>query len=295
MTPTSRAAATPRPGAGALAIATGVLGLTLGAVGPAMAIPPGGASPDTPGTSSTVGPRRLPAGGTLSYSVSGFPAGEVVSIKIDDGAYCSSTAHGACVVQQQRIGSNGRASGSLVVPSDLPAGAHWLRYLASKELPNGAGVKPYTRRGGSDFRVVAAGTTGSSGGTGSTGSSSGSSTGSAGSTASTSTTSGSSVTTAPGAAPVTQVSGEVLKRVTAAGKSLVVARPKGTTDSATAATTTSDDDSASAASSTTATPSAASAQSSDNGFPVVGAAGAALAVVAALALALGLRPRRRRG
>jgi hypothetical protein len=145
----------------ALALAAVVAALLL-AGGPAAAIPSGGASPDTPGTDATTTPKSLQPGQTLSYRVSGFPAGEIVYLKIDDGLFCSqSGVHGACVVAQQRIPASGTVTGSLVLPSDLEAGKHWLRFLASEEVyaDDGAyeGTKGYTARGRSDFTVVAAG------------------------------------------------------------------------------------------------------------------------------------------
>lgn len=155
---------------------------------PAAAIPDGGASPDTPGTSSSVSPKSLQAGQTISFTVRGFPAGELLNIKIDDGLFCSeSGTHGACVVHQQRIPGNGVVSGSLTLPGDLKPGKHWLRYLASEELTdaqgNYLGVKGYTLRGGSDFTIVAASAQ-SSGSSGTT--SSGSSSARSGSAASSS-------------------------------------------------------------------------------------------------------------
>lgn len=131
---------------------------------PAGAIPPGGADPDTPGTSATVSPRVLEAGDTISFRVTGFPAGEIVSIKIDDGEFCSEAGvHGACVVSQLRIPGSGTVSGSLVLPGDLAVGEHWLRFLASEEVRTAdgdyAGVKGYTARGDSDFEVTVAPTT----------------------------------------------------------------------------------------------------------------------------------------
>ncbi|BCB84815.1 hypothetical protein [Phytohabitans suffuscus] len=128
----------------------------------AAAIPPGGASPDTPGTSASVSPGTLAPGDRISFTVGGFPRGETVNIKIDDGEFCAEAAvHGACVVHAQKIRSDGTASGSFLIPDDLAPGAHWLRFLATEQIldasGNQQGVKGYTRRGGADFTVVRAG------------------------------------------------------------------------------------------------------------------------------------------
>ncbi|CAM3369446.1 hypothetical protein NODU109028_13820 [Nocardioides dubius] len=157
--------------------------LTLGLALPAgaHAIPDDGAGANTPGTASSVAPRTLRAGDTLTFQVSGFPAGETVYIKIDDGTSCSAAAvHGACVQHLQRISANGTVSGSFQLPGDLKPGKHWLRFLASAEVRDSSGgyqgIKGYTRRS-PDFTVVAgSGSTGKD--TSSDGSNSGSSNGS---------------------------------------------------------------------------------------------------------------------
>ncbi|KAB1642745.1 hypothetical protein [Gulosibacter chungangensis] len=145
----------------------------------ANALPPDGPSPDTPGTWSSVSPRQVAAGQTINFSVGGFPAGEIVHIKVNDGNpdVCSASAtHGACVIHTQVIGSNGEAHGSLVVPSDLAPGSYWLRFLASEYVdPNNpsAGTRGYTNRGNSDFTIVS-GSSGSNSGSSNSGSNSGS-------------------------------------------------------------------------------------------------------------------------
>lgn len=151
-----------------------VASLFLAVAAPASAIPDDGAGPDTPGTSASVSPKTLRAGETIRFTLSGFPAGEVAYVKIDDGVFCSeSGVHGACVVHQQRIGADGRVAGSFTLPDDLEPGPHWLRFLASEEMTdaqgNYLGVKGYTRRGGADFTVVAG--SASAGGGGASGSS----------------------------------------------------------------------------------------------------------------------------
>lgn len=136
--------------------------LLVGLLSPAGALPPGGASSDTAGTSGSVSPSKLRAGDVIRFSVSGFPAGQTINVKIDDGEFCSDkSVHGACVVHQQRIDASGRVSGSFALPADIGEGEHWLRFLASEELLDAegryVGVKPYSMRGDANFTVAAAG------------------------------------------------------------------------------------------------------------------------------------------
>lgn len=113
------------------ACAAAILALGLG-VGTASALPPGGAKASTDNTSSTVSP-SVSEHGVISFSVSGFPANAVVSVKVDDGNLCpSNAAQGACVVHQQKTDGNGNVSGSFVLP-DVGPGTHTLRFLASRE------------------------------------------------------------------------------------------------------------------------------------------------------------------
>lgn len=163
-----------------LAAVFAVAALVLGPASVAGAIPPDGPSPNTPGTSSSTSPGRVQPGDRVNFTVRGFPAGETLYIKINDGdaSVCSNSAvHGACVVHQQRIPSGGTVSGSLVFPSDLPAGTYWLRFLASEDIVQGGnvvGTRGFTLRG-QDFTVGSAGGggSGSSGGGGGSGSSGG--------------------------------------------------------------------------------------------------------------------------
>ncbi|MDR1443137.1 MAG: hypothetical protein LBJ02_12315 [Bifidobacteriaceae bacterium] len=125
----------------------------------APALPPDGPGPDTPGTASSVSPATLTPGATLSFTVSGYPAGETVYIKIDDGiGYGDTSVQGSGVWHSQAIPASGTVKGSFALPADIAPGAHWLRFLASKYVDPAdpsKGVLGFTRRGGADFTVVA--------------------------------------------------------------------------------------------------------------------------------------------
>ena len=140
------------------ACAAATLALGLG-VGTASALPPGGAKASTPGTSSTVS-SSVSEHGVISFSVSGFPANSVVSVKVDDGGLCpSDAAQGACVVHQQKTDSNGKVTGSFVLP-DVGPGTHTLRFLASGEKRDKdgkyLGTEAYSNRS-PEFTVVGEG------------------------------------------------------------------------------------------------------------------------------------------
>lgn len=140
----------------ACAAATLALGLC---VGTASALPPGGAKASTPGTSSTVS-SSVNEHGVISFTLSGFPANTVVSVKVDDGDLCpSDAAQGACVVHQQKSDGNGNVSGSFVLP-DVGAGTHTLRFLATGEKRDKdgkyLGTEAYTNRS-PEFTVVGEG------------------------------------------------------------------------------------------------------------------------------------------
>lgn len=130
-----------------LALTAGLLLGGLSQTPTAQALPPGGAnSVDTPGTSSSVSPGTLQAGDTISFRVSGFPAGEQLYIKVDDGQACpSDAAQGACVVHQQKINSAGVAEGSFVLSKELAEGPHTLRFLATEIVYSSSGQQEGSR------------------------------------------------------------------------------------------------------------------------------------------------------
>lgn len=138
-----------------LAATIGVLTLFWGFsyMPPVSALPPGGAATvNTPGTSSSVSPSSVEQCGSVSYEVSGFPAGETVNVKIDDGNVSGGdkSVQGQGVVDEQAIGDDGRASGSVEISCDFPTGMHTLRFLATGGPQN----KGYTNRS-PEFEVTA--------------------------------------------------------------------------------------------------------------------------------------------
>ncbi|WAL41472.1 hypothetical protein BRM1_06440 [Brevibacterium sp. BRM-1] len=137
-------------GARSLLAALTALGLALAAAlvaAPASALPPGGAGASTPGTSSSVSPGSVRAGGRISFTLRGFPGGETVYVKFDDGGSSQGdqSIQGQGVVHQQKIPKSSTVSGSITIPKDLADGQHWLRFLASTTVP-GKGSKGYTNR-----------------------------------------------------------------------------------------------------------------------------------------------------
>lgn len=125
---------------------------------PAFALPPGGASADTPGTSSSVSPTTLAPCETIYWEVNGFPAGQIVNVKIDDGAGYDQSVQYTGVLDQVKADSNGHASGAVTLPCDIAPGGHWLRYLATEPI-NGSATETqgYSNRGDSNFTVVVGG------------------------------------------------------------------------------------------------------------------------------------------
>ncbi|WP_406010783.1 hypothetical protein OG440_35160 [Streptomyces sp. NBC_00637] len=81
----------------------------------------GSSDSSSPSVSLTAG-TRVAAGGEVSFRVSGFPAGRQLTVKLDDAEIIGQWQGG--------IGSDGTFSGTVTVPADTPAGAHWLRFLA---------------------------------------------------------------------------------------------------------------------------------------------------------------------
>ncbi|MGW4024374.1 hypothetical protein [Streptomyces sp. NPDC005009] len=127
---------------------TGGTGTAGGSSGAAGGSGSGGAAT---GTSATItAGSRVAAGGRVSFRVTGFPAGQQLTVKLDDSE----------ILGQWTTGSDGSYSGSVTVPAGTTKGAHWLRFLA----PN----PPTSLK--ADFTITSGasgtGTAGTAGGTG---------------------------------------------------------------------------------------------------------------------------------
>ncbi|GGO98008.1 hypothetical protein GCM10011612_11930 [Actinomyces gaoshouyii] len=89
----------------------------------------------TTGTASTVSPSTIASGGSLSYTLSGFPPGATVQVLIDDGAVGPERSPAAVTgspsggsVAQFTVQPDGTYSGAFELPGYVPSGTHWLRF-----------------------------------------------------------------------------------------------------------------------------------------------------------------------
>lgn len=80
----------------------------------------------TTGTASTVSPSTVAVGGTLTYTLSGFPPGATIQISVDDGMLGSQASVGAGAINK-----DGVTSGAVELPGYVPKGSHWLRFDVS--------------------------------------------------------------------------------------------------------------------------------------------------------------------
>jgi len=89
-------------------------------------------SESTTGTASTVSPSIVAVGGTLTYTLSGFPPGAAIQILVDDGI----PVPGGQTAEQDVIGGavvdeDGITSGVVELPDYIAKGPHWLRFEVS--------------------------------------------------------------------------------------------------------------------------------------------------------------------
>ena len=87
--------------------------------------------PSTTGTASTVSPSTVAVGGTIMYTLSGFPSGVTVQVLIDDGALVASRPGESEVVTTITVKKDGTAAGSFELPEYVEQGNHWLRFRVS--------------------------------------------------------------------------------------------------------------------------------------------------------------------
>lgn len=104
----------------------------------ALAIPPGGPSENRGGAVITLDALVVAPGAAVAYHGTGFNAGEVVSIKVDDGLVLPQTpAGGADVFATVTAGEDGTIAGSVDLAgvrsdyaAELASGKHLLRFLS---------------------------------------------------------------------------------------------------------------------------------------------------------------------
>ena len=86
------------------------------------------ADPSTTGTASTVSPSTVAVGGTIMYTLSGFPSDVTVQVLVDDGALVASRPSESEVVTTITVKKDGTAAGSFELPEYVEQGNHWLRF-----------------------------------------------------------------------------------------------------------------------------------------------------------------------
>ena len=100
--------------------------------------------PSTRGTASTVSPSTVAVGGTIMYTISGFPSGATVQVLIDDGTPGGSQSLENEVVTTVTVKEDGTASGSFELPDYVEQGNHWLRFRVSGA--QGGNAADYTNK-----------------------------------------------------------------------------------------------------------------------------------------------------
>ena len=102
------------------------------------------ADPSTTGTASTVSPSTVAVGGTIMFTLSGFPGGVTVQVLIDDGLLAASRSSESEVVTTITTKQDGTASGSFELPDYVEQGNHWLRFRVSGA--QGGNAADYTNK-----------------------------------------------------------------------------------------------------------------------------------------------------
>lgn len=91
----------------------------------------------TTGTASTVSPSTIAVGGSLAYTLSGFPPSSTVEVLVDDGGLVQQDASDAGVVARISVSEDGTVSGAVELPGYVTEGTHWLRFraVAGSDVP----------------------------------------------------------------------------------------------------------------------------------------------------------------
>ena len=84
----------------------------------------------TTGTASTVSPSTIAVGGSLAYTLSGFPPSSTVEVLVDDGGLVQQDSSDAGVVARISVSEDGTFSGAVELPVYVTEGTHWLRFRA---------------------------------------------------------------------------------------------------------------------------------------------------------------------
>lgn len=122
-----------------LVIATVITAIAVSVLALDTARPPASAAEageSTTGTASTISPSTVAVGGTLTYTLSGFPPGATIQISVDDDTL-GSQGPGQGVIGTATVDEHGITSGAVELPIYLAKGSHWLRFgvSAGRDIP----------------------------------------------------------------------------------------------------------------------------------------------------------------
>ncbi|WP_327178944.1 hypothetical protein OG599_29170 [Streptomyces sp. NBC_01335] len=111
----------------------------------------------TSATSATItAGSSVAAGGKVSFRLTGYPAGQQITVKFDDDEIIGQWPDG--------IAADGTFSGTVTVPATATKGAHWLRFLAPN--PSTSTKADFTVTSGADTSATTSGAGGTSAATG---------------------------------------------------------------------------------------------------------------------------------
>ncbi|MFD6424674.1 hypothetical protein [Streptomyces sp. NPDC060198] len=139
---------------------TGTGGTGTGGTGGTGGSTTGGTGSSSATSATITAGSSVAAGGKVSFRLTGFPAGQQITVKFDDSEIIGQWSGG--------IAADGSFSGTVTVPATAAKGAHWLRFLAPN--PSTSMKADFTVTSGADASATTGGTggTGATAGTGST-------------------------------------------------------------------------------------------------------------------------------